>query len=223
MVVTAVDQRRIRYENLTDNDVVVSFTNDVPALFENIMRVLPDTKTIAIVNGNSPIERFWTEEMRRELAPLRGRVELKWYNELPFDHILKEAEHLPLHSAIFLVLMNVDAAGITHETGNALKKLSSSANAPIFSFDDSLFGEALVGGPMFSALEGGRITAGVAMRILGGEKAGNIKTPSVQYASPKFDWRQMERWGINEKNLPATAQSISGNQRHGSGIRGKSR
>src|SRR5882757_5829078 len=203
MVVTAVDQRRIHYDNLTDNDAVVSFTNDVPALFENIMRVLPDTKTIAIVNGNSPIERFWMEEMRRELAPLTGRVELKWYNELPFDHILKEAEHLPPHSAIFLVLMNVDAAGITHETGNALKKLSSSASAPIFSFDDSFFGEALVGGPMFSALEGGRITAAVAIRILGGEKAGNIKTPSIQYALPKFDWRQMQRWGVSESNLPA--------------------
>jgi len=203
MVVTAVDQRRVRFENLTDNDAVVSFTNDVPVLFENIIRVLPDTKTIAIVIGTSPIERFWLEEMRRELAPLTGRVELKWYNELPFDQFLKEAEHLPPHSAIFLALMNVDAAGITLETGNALNKLASSANAPIFSFDDSFFGKALVGGPMFPALEGGRITAAVAMRILDGEKAGNIKTPPIKYASPKFDWRQMQRWGISESNLPA--------------------
>src|SRR6267142_143889 len=203
MVVTAVDQRRVRFENLTDNDAVVSFTNDVPVLFENIIRVLPDTKTIAIVIGTSPIERFWLEEMRRELAPLTGRVELKWYNELPFDQFLKEAEHLPPHSAIFLALMNVDAAGITLETGNALNKLASSANAPIFSFDDSFFGKALVGGPMFPALEGGRITAAVAMRILDGEKAVNIKTPPIKYASPKFDWRQMQRWGISESNLPA--------------------
>jgi len=97
--------------------------------------------------------------------------------------------------------MNVDAAGITLETGNALNKLASSANAPIFSFDDSFFGKALVGGPMFPALEGGRITTAVAMRILDGEKAGNIKTPPIKYASPKFDWRQMQRWGISERRL----------------------
>ncbi len=146
---------------------------------------------------------FWTEEMRRELAPLTSRVELKWYDELPFKDVLKDTEGLPSHSAIFLALMNVDAAGVVHETGNALNKLSSSASAPIFSFDDSFFGEALVGGPMFSVLEGGRIAAAVALRVLDGEKAGNIKTPPIKYASPKFDWRQMQRWGVSESKLPS--------------------
>ena len=94
-------------------------TNDVPAVFENIMQVLPRTKTIAILVGASPIERFWTEELRRELAPLASRVELKWYNELPFDDILKDVENLPPDSAIFSVLMNVDAAGVVQESGNA--------------------------------------------------------------------------------------------------------
>jgi signal transduction histidine kinase len=202
MILTAVDQRRVQYEKLTENDTVVPVRNDVPALFENILHVLPLTKTIAIVNGASPIERFWTEQVRRELAPLTSRVELKWYNELPFEDILKDAEGLPPYSAIFLVQMAVDASGVVHETGNALNRLSSSANAPIFSYDDSFFGEALVGGPMFSVLEGGRIAAAVAIRILDGEKAGNIRTPTIQYASPKFDWRQMQRWGVSESNLP---------------------
>ncbi len=203
MVVTAVDQRRVQYENLTGNDTVVPVTNDVPVLFENILRVLPLTKTIAIVNGASPIERFWTAEMRRELAPLTSRVELKWYDELSFEEILKDAENLPPHSAIFSVLMNVDAAGIVQETGNALNRLSSRANAPIFSYDDSYFQGAIVGGPMFSVLEGSQITAAVAMRILNGEKAGNIKTPPIKYAAPKYDWRQMQRWGISDSILPA--------------------
>jgi signal transduction histidine kinase len=208
MVVTAVDQRRVQYENLTGNDVVVPVTIDIPALFENIMRVLPDTTTIAIVNGVSPIERFWTEEMRRQLAPLAGRVELRWYNELPFDDILKQAAGLPPHSAIFLVLMNVDAAGIVHETGSALRKLSSSASAPIFSYDDSFFGEAVVGGPMSSVLEGGRRAAAIAMRILDGENAGNIKTPPSGFATPKYDWRQLQRWKISESRLPRGSEIL---------------
>ncbi len=202
MVVTAVDHRRVQYEKLTENDTVVPVTNDVPAVFENVLHVLPGTKTIAILIGASPIERFWTEELRRELAPLANRVQLKWYNELPFDDILKDVENLPPHSAIFSVLMNVDAAGVVQETGNALNKVASRANAPIFSYDDSYFDGAIVGGPMFSMLEGSRIAATVATRILDGEKAGDIKTPPIKYASPKYDWRQMQRWGISESNLP---------------------
>ena len=202
MVITAVDHRRVQYEKLTGNDTVVPIANDIPVVFENILHVLPRTKTIAILNGASPIERFWTAELRRELAPLANRVELRWYNELPFEDILRDVAALPPDSAIFSILMNVDAAGVVHETGNALKKVASRANAPIFTYDDSYFDGAIVGGPMFSMLEGSRIAATVATRILDGEKAGDIKTPPMKYASPKYDWRQMQRWGISESDLP---------------------
>ena len=141
---------------LKENDTVVAVAHDFPAAFENILSVLPLTKTIAVVNGTSPNEKFWLEEMRRELAPLAGRVQLRWYDELSFEEILKDAAALPPHSAIFWHLMNVDAAGVAHEANDALNKLSSLANAPIFSYDGSFFGEAIVGGPMHSVQELGR-------------------------------------------------------------------
>ena len=50
--------------------------------------------------------------------------------------------------------------------------------------------------------EGSAVAAAVAVRILNGEKAGDIKTPPTTFASPKFDWRQMQRWGISERSLP---------------------
>ena len=203
MVFTAVEQRRVEYDKLTDNDTVVAVAHNFPAAFENILRVLPRTKLIAIVNGVSPNEEFWLGEMRRELAPLGGRVELKWYNTLPFEDILKDAASLPPHSAIFWHLMNVDAAGVAHETNSALNKLSSVASAPIFSYDGSFFGEAIVGGPMHSVEEGSEAAAAVAVRILNGEKPGDIRTTATGFAPAKFDWRQMERWGIKEGHLPS--------------------
>ena len=58
MVFTAVEARRVQYDKLTENDAVVATRNDFTAAFENILQVLPDTKTIAIVNGVSANERF---------------------------------------------------------------------------------------------------------------------------------------------------------------------
>ena len=168
--------------------------------------VLPDTKTIAIVNGVSANERFWEGELRRELAPFGRRVELKWFTDLPFEGILKNAANLPPHSAIFWHLMNVDAAGVAHETNSALNRLSASANAPIFSFLDVFFGEALVGGPMQSSRKTSEAAAAVALRILEGEKAGDIKTPIVENGLPKYDWRQMQRWHISEQHLPPNSE-----------------
>jgi C4-dicarboxylate-specific signal transduction histidine kinase len=82
-----------------------------------------------------------------------------------------------------------------------LRRLHAVANAPIFSYDESFFGNAIVGGPLLLAADTGRLTAAAAIRILNGEKPGEIRT-LVQFASPVFDWREMQRWGISESRLP---------------------
>jgi signal transduction histidine kinase len=203
MLMTAVEQRRIRFDTLTENDAVVAVKHDFTASIDTILRVLPDTRNIVVINGVSPNERFWLGEMQSELKPLEGRVRFLWFEDTPYEAILKQTTSLPHNSAIFWHLMNVDAAGVVYEGDTGLKKLYDVANAPIFSYDDSFFGQEIVGGPMHSVLETSRTTATVAVRILGGETAGSIKTPPIGYATPKFDWRQLQRWKIAESRLPA--------------------
>lgn len=202
MLFTAIEGRRVQSGKLTANDSVVATHNDFAAAFENLLQVLPDTRTIVIVNGVSPNEKFWEGELRRELAQFSDRVELKWFTDLSFEAILKNAATLPPHTAIFWHLMNVDAAGVAHEQNAALNRLTATANAPVFSFLDVFFGDGLLGGSMQSVKEGSELAASVALRILDGEKAGDIKTPPTQNALPKYDWRQMQRWGIAESSLP---------------------
>ena len=201
MVFTAVEQRRVQHSILTPNDTVVAIAQNFPAVIKNILRVLPDTKTVAAVTGNSPNERFWLEVLRKEFAQFENRLSFIWYNDRSFADILKHAAALPPHSAIFWHQMNVDAAGVVHEGDKALPTLYAVANAPIFSFTDAFFGGEVVGGPMNSVVEASRMTVAVAVRILGGEKAGDIKVLPIGFATPKFDWRQMQRWGISERRL----------------------
>jgi hypothetical protein len=63
---TAVDQRRVEEMALTENDTVVAVRQNIPALFRNILQVLPGTKMVVVVMGNSPNERFWIGEMKSE-------------------------------------------------------------------------------------------------------------------------------------------------------------
>jgi signal transduction histidine kinase len=202
MLFTAVEQRRVKYSELGDNDTVVAVRHDFRVLFESFLRISPDTKVIAVVNGSSPNEQFWQGEMRRELAPLNGRIEIRWYDGISYEDLLKRTAHLPPHSAIFWYQMIVDGAGVAHEGDRALTRLYQTANAPIFSHDDAFFGQEIVGGPMHSAYEGGKRAAMVAMRILNGEKAGDIKTEPSNFEAPRYDWRELQRWHINERLLP---------------------
>jgi hypothetical protein len=197
MLLTVVEQRRIEHSSLTANDTVVAIAIDFARAVENILRVLPDVKNVAVVLGNSAIERYWLEQFRSEMQPFANRVAFTWYNDLSFEDILKHAAALPPRSAILFLLMSVDAAGVSHEEGKALTRLHAVANAPIFSYVDAFFGRELLGGPLIPVLDAGRQAAEVAVRILGGEKAGDIKTPPIGFATPKFDWREMQRWGIS--------------------------
>lgn len=208
MVLTAVEQRLVNRFDLTENDVVVSINNDFMAAFNNILQVLPDTRTVAIVIGASPLEKFWMDEVKRELKPLDGRLDLVWYSDLSFDNILKRASKLPPHTVLFWGLMSVDAAGVVHEGDIALRSLHAVANAPIFSYQEPFFGGSTVGGPMHSVTETSSKTVAAAIRILGSEKPAGIKYQPIGFSPPRYDWRELRRWGISESNLPAGSEIL---------------
>ena len=105
MLLAAVSKRAaLEQSMLSEQDAVVGARFDQVALVENILRLLPETKAIAIIVGNSPNERFWVGEQKRVLGPLlENRVRLIFYNERSFEEIWLKPEayaSLPPHSAI---------------------------------------------------------------------------------------------------------------------------
>jgi len=74
--------------------------------------------------------------------------------------------------------------------------------SPVFTHVDSHFGRGIVGGPMFSSREIAEKCADVAVRLLNGENAADIKAPPIGLAAPVYDWRQLQRWRISESLLP---------------------
>src|SRR5215510_197097 len=208
MVFTAVDERRVQVSALSEHDAVVAVRIDYRGVIENILQVLPDTKNVTVVVGTSPVEQFWKEEIGKAVKPFESRVSFTWTDNLSFDDLLKHAATLPPGSAVLWELMIVDAAGVVHEGNTALARLHAVSKAPIFSYDESFFGREIVGGPLLKVLDSSRQTAAVAVRILGGEKPSNIKMPSIDFSTPKFDWREMQRWGISEKRLPLGSEVV---------------
>jgi signal transduction histidine kinase len=206
VVFTALEQRRVQYSDLTKNDAVVPIQINYKALIENVLDVLPDTRNVAIVNGTSLNERFWSDAIRKEVMPLTDRVEFTFWDSLSFEDILRKAARLPPHSAILWEGMNVDAAGVVHEGDEAFKRLHAVSNAPIFGYTEPLIGQGVVGGPFNAVRDTSRTTAAAVVRILGGEKAGDIRISPLQFAPPRFDWRELQRWRISESRIPPNSE-----------------
>lgn len=188
--------------NAPATDAMVSVSIDVFGTLDQILKLVPETTKVFIVHGNSPIEKQWLVEFRKLLQPLTSRVEITYSNEMSLEEILKQVAVLPPRTIIVYAQMLVDAAGVVHEGGRALERIHAVANAPIFAEQDTFFGRGIVGGRMTNISDVSRQTAAVAVRILGGESPGSIKTPPILAASPRYDWRELKRWNISESQLP---------------------
>jgi hypothetical protein len=54
IVFTVLEQRRVQYPRLTENDTVIAVRHDFRVLFESFLGIAANTKVVAIINGNSP-------------------------------------------------------------------------------------------------------------------------------------------------------------------------
>jgi signal transduction histidine kinase len=202
LLIAGMAARRISEQSLTENDAVVAVSLNFPRYIENILRLRPKTKEIAVVIGNSVLEQFWASEMKRSFEQFSDRVKFLWLNELSLDEMVQRVATLGPQSAIFYFAVWVDAAGVTQPLNRAFAPLRKAATAPMFSFDDLELGSGVVGGPMVQAVAAGQQAAAVALRILKGEKPGEIKMQTFGTGVPIYDWRELRQWGISEDRLP---------------------
>jgi signal transduction histidine kinase len=207
LLIATSDVRTYEDLGLTANDTACPTTYDPTVHIDHILRLLPDTNHIVVaMSGASATEQFWNDLFQRALRRSSRRVTLEWFTKLAADDMVKRVAALPAHSAIYYPTIRVDGRGVPQEGDALLLRFIAEDRAPIFTHTDSLFGQGIVGGPMFSSHEMAAACAKVAVRLLNGETAGDIKIVPVGLAAPRYDRRQLEKWGIKDSLLPAGSE-----------------
>jgi signal transduction histidine kinase len=206
-VLTLVEQRRVPLDGPNENQVTVAYTRAEQVIINEILETLPRTSTLVLLLGNSPIEHYWQEQIRSVAERFNTHVTVQFLDSLPsFDDVLQRVASLPPHSAIYFEPFFPDIPGMPSDELAALAKLHAAANAPIFSEVGYYFGKGIVGGTMLFYDEYARETAEVATQILGGSSPSAIKVQQIRPQDPKFDWRELKRWGIREASLPSRSE-----------------
>ena len=203
MLIAGVDSRFVENGTFTDNETTVTRQHDPAMIIDEILRLLPDTRTVMVIVGSSQVEQFWLQEMKREFRRFGDRLQFIFTNELSFAEILERCRTMPARSAIFFAILALDGKGEPRAAGDTVTSLHAVANAPIFGLAG--IGSGIVGGPLLSNAELSRTTAQVALRVLAGESPGSIKTPTQRTGQPTYDARELRRWNIDESRLPAAS------------------
>ena len=200
---TSADRRLLPPGALEKNAAYIGQVYEIPGMLEDMLQIAPATKNIAVVVGATPLEHVWQEAFQKAAEPLANRIKFTYYSDLSFDQMLQRAAKLPLNSYIFVLLLLRDASGVTHNADEALQRLHQVANAPINSIFNHQLGLGIVGGRLYQSDRVGKVAANVAIRILHGEPASSFPPTLIDRLPPRYDWRELRRWKINEDSLPA--------------------
>jgi PAS domain S-box-containing protein len=203
LLLSSVEVRHLRTFTLDTNTTAVPSQFNFPYMVDSVRRILPGTTNIAFVLGSSPLEVFLRQEVERDLAGYTNTVSFTWLGQYSLQETRERVRHLPPHTVIFYISMFVDVAGVPHDYGGVIKDLHSDANAPMIGLFEEDLGLGTIGGPVLDLRKLGDKTADVADRILRGENPGSIHIPPATVGEPVYDWRELQRWGISEANLPA--------------------
>jgi signal transduction histidine kinase len=202
ILLAAFEARAVTGAVLRPGDGMVATTLDLPSVYSNIVRLLPATRTIAVVLGDTPLERFWRKQLELDGAFLADRVRFVWFNGLTMAQMKERIATLPPDSAVFYAILLADGAGVPFERMTALAELRRVANVPIFSIYENEVGEGAVGGPINSQTRVGREAAQLALRLLGAPSPAAPQVVPIGMDPPIYDARELRRWGIDEALLP---------------------
>jgi PAS domain S-box-containing protein len=205
LLIAAADRRFLTPDTRTANDAATPISYQPALVIDTILRLKPETKTVFIVIGHSEPEQFWRQELERAFSTFAPRVGLRWSDGLSYAEILRQSSTLPPGSAIYYALLSRDAEGALQRESHTLADLHARANAPVFGVQSTQLGKGIVGGQLMDLDEVGRAAANAAWRILRGERPDTVDTPAQVPGAPIFDWRELQRWGIDEARLPPGA------------------
>jgi C4-dicarboxylate-specific signal transduction histidine kinase len=109
---------------------------------------------------------------------------------------------LPDHTAIIYTAIYSDGHGTYYPPADAVALVAEAANRPVVVCVETFVGRGAVGGFVMIPSIIGEKAAHDALRILDGESASNIAITAGNSVRPIFDWRQLQRWKIDESRLP---------------------
>lgn len=201
LLLASIDERRVRDIPPAPNQVVVPVLLEPSATIRNILQLLPDTRVIAVVLGNSPLERLWRVPVEREFAEFAGRVSFRWLNDLSLPEMQRVVGSLPANSAVYYGALYVDAAGVPHEQ-DGLPAICASSRSPVFGMYEEQLGLGIVGGPLASIKREARRASSVAVAILRGTPLAQIEIPPREPLLNQYDDRELRRFRIPEGRLP---------------------
>ncbi|MFZ0580932.1 MAG: PAS domain S-box protein [Candidatus Acidiferrales bacterium] len=186
---------------LPQNSTAVWLTTDFRGTLAAAARLQPTAHRVIVLSGATEWDRRIEALARSNLSPVGTNWEIEYWDDISVEEILSRLSKIPKDTIVLYLSIQRDGAGHPYIPRDLIPVLSAASSAPIYGLSDGFVGFGIVGGSVISFEAAGKQVGELGQRILLGEKPSKIP-PLVSASSYMFDWRQLQRFGLNENALP---------------------
>jgi signal transduction histidine kinase len=162
----------------------------------------PNTRRIAVVDGSLQSNDDVQKEVTDQLRPLAPEIAVDYLRDLPLADLIARVNALPDDSLILYIRQTLRTSTQVITQMEALEQVLGASRVPVYVAAESLVGQGVVGGVVFKNEAMAELAADTAIRIMNGTPLPDMsvrQSPTL----PMFDWRQLQKWGIDVDRLPA--------------------
>ena len=161
----------------------------------------PTTRRLVVIDGSRNNNGEIQAQIERQVSARKG-LEVSYLRDLPLDQLLEQMSAVPEHSVVLFVRQTIRNETQDLDPFEGLSQIIRISPAPVFTLQQEYLGRGVVGGYVWRFEEDARRMATMAKQILAGATANEIP-PGESTHARMLDWRQLQRWNIDQRLVPA--------------------
>ena len=167
----------------------------------------PEAERIVVVGGAGSSDSTAVAAVLRAITSSSDRLPTTVLQGLSLDALLDRLRRLPRRSIVLFANYRHDPRGQAFEPLDIVGSIARASSAPMYAQVYSYVGEGAVGGFVTSFDDEGLRTGQLIVRVL--RRSGD-PMPAVEAVANTFvvDARQLRRWGMSDKRLPAGTEVL---------------
>jgi signal transduction histidine kinase len=184
----------------------VSNSYDYVSTIAQALHWHPNARRLILVTGASAVDRDYDEaRLRKEVPTIAGNAIPEYWSGLPRVVLERKLRSLGPDAIVFTPGFYRDGDGNQYTARDAAALIAGASTAPVYGPFLPFIGTGVVGGRMPSPEDMGAQAAQTVKALLAGTAPAALRLAHETPTTLHVDWRQVQRWGIDEKLIPADA------------------
>ena len=195
-------------DGVSSKYIFIPQLTDIEPNIPLILATRPQTEKLYVVVGDSAAERQIVDHMRLLEENYGDQLEFAFLNKLPYSQMLEAVRRAEEDSAILFIRWAADVEGDSYIPEDVVRTIAQETNVPVYTVVKHFLEEGIVGGYVRDFEASGRAAARVVSGLLEGKAAAGQSAGDGVSSVYAFDWRQLQRWGVEESSLPKGSEIL---------------